>query len=180
MFIYNGDNSIIKDAMRACNGMHEMNNVYKMMGEKESFDMATAPPAYIADKLREVIGTMEIEVVEYKPKWRWSKAYGYYSADKPFTIHINYYKSNRSLKSFIGTFFHEAVHMADHFDQIHKYGHGDNSNKGKENTAPYWIGNFASSFHGGKRPDFNNVENASYKKKKSIWGRIKALLSRIF
>ena len=70
--------------------------------------------------------------------------------------------------------------MMDHFDLYDSYGHGDNSSKGKENTAPYATGNIAAGHVRQMKPDFNEREIGEIKyKKPSIWSRFRRFLKRL-
>lgn len=123
--------------------------------EKQNFDMATCDSSVIAKDLENFSEYVCIKI--YRPRWPWSKAYGYFSKSRPFDINLNSRKLNRSSDSLLGTLIHELIHMLDHQNIDHYYGHGDNSPNGKQNTAPYFIGNLAAN------GDFNN--NESYKMK---------------
>ena len=111
----------------------------------KSYDMSTAKPDYIHRKIFAVLENDDIYVKIYYPRWKYSKAIGYFSPSNPRDINMNGYKLNRSKSQIVGTLYHELVHMADNVDMIKSYGHGDNSPKGKSNTAPYLIGSKAAS-----------------------------------
>ncbi len=146
MFIYKGKNKKIIEAVEQANSFELLGFVAEDIRIYTQFDMSNTRNEHIADELEMFLHRNDIEIVTYKPKWRWSKAYGYFSPNKPNTIHLNQYKLNRSIASFVGTFFHELTHMTDNADKYYSYGHGDNNPKGKEHTAPYFIGNSASEY----------------------------------
>ena len=123
---------------------------------KESFDMSTLEPLTVYEDVKAFWDENTINVKVYYPRWRWSKAIGYFTPARPLDININGYKLNRSVDSIIGTLFHELVHMADNENEEHSYGHGDNNPNGKSNTSPYFIGNVFSNY--------NNSEMKTYTK----------------
>jgi hypothetical protein len=82
-----------------------------------------------------------VSVDIYYPKWRWSKAIGYTTGER--TIFINGYRLPYLADSdILELLTHELIHILDAEDRTHSFGHGNNKAKGKENTAPYWIGSF--------------------------------------
>jgi hypothetical protein len=168
--------SVVSTAVDEANSIHSAGQIYRLIGEHRAYDMSTALPEYISIKLCNFIMNNDINIKIYKPKWRWSKAYGYFSPANPHDINLNYYKLNRSVSSIVGTLYHEATHQCDNEDKIHSYGHGDNSPKGKANTAPYFIGNVASGLFK-TNYDMNNTQDSTYKLYvpwyKRLWGRIK-------
>jgi hypothetical protein len=146
MFKYDGRNEKIKQAVTYANNPSLKRFVLDGIMNKASFDMSTANPAYIADEFAKFLDSVTITVETYRPAYRWSKAIGYFTPSKPTTIHFNEYKDFLHVSSIVGNFYHEATHMMDNFDLKHSYGHGSNSPTGKQNTAPYFIGNLAVSF----------------------------------
>lgn len=139
-----------------------INKIYEL----DFFDMSTADPPYIAKTMDKVLKENIIWIKIYYPKWRWSKAIGYYSNAKPFDINLNGYKLNRSTGSFIQTFYHELIHLCDHLDSRFSYGHGSNNAQGKEYTAPYKIGEMAQDLYDGKQSS-DHIE--SYVNKSLPW-----------
>lgn len=138
--------------------------------EKKSFDMATANADYIVKKIIFFKnGSHQMNVKLYRSRNPWSKAYGYYTPSRPFDININTRKMNRSVESFIGTLVHEMIHAIDGLDMIHNFGHGDNSSAGKQDTAPYFIGNLAAEFWDGR-----DISGEEYPRivRTTIWQRI--------
>ena len=109
------------------------------------------PDAVKINVIGEIIAMMQRLIREecityevYKPWWIFSRAIGYFDPAEPFTIHVNFYKLRKmSVHNVVANIVHEFVHVADHQDDKHYFGHGSNYRKGKENTAPYWIGNLA-------------------------------------
>lgn len=145
---------------------------------KDNFDMSTASGAHIAGQMQDQFPKLVCEVHVYSKKW--SKALAFFSSRYPNRININLAKLNRSDGSIIATKVHEWVHLVDFHDPVERYGHGDNSRAGKENTAPYWIDNLAEGLINGKRPNFNNIESAKIVRKRSLWSKVKRFFGRIF
>jgi hypothetical protein len=116
--------------------------------QQKDFDMSTLSGAEIANRIVAFLNSgQQINIKFYRSKNPWSKAYGYYSPSRPFDVNINTRHIVRSTESFIETIVHELIHAIDGLDLENSFGHGDNSRKGKHNTAPYWIGVLATSFY---------------------------------
>lgn len=82
-------------------------------------------------------------VLTYRPWFRWSRAIAYYSGGK--NLFLNSRKLNRSVASIAGSIAHEAIHGYDNF--VPEYlGHGSNSPRGKQHTAPYLFGNIVNDY----------------------------------
>ena len=170
-------NQNLETAIDQANKLLNEGHLYREINNKVTFDMSTAKADHISKQMMK-FRAKEVEVKIYKPLWRWSKAYGYFSYKHPYDINLNYYKLNRSVASFVGTLVHEYIHMVDNLDEKHSYGHGNNSAVGKENTAPYWIGNLAGSMAAKIEPQYTSNENHRYVT--SVWSRVKRFLSRLF
>lgn len=142
----------------------------KITNKKTPFDMATASPAYIARKLKSERNHTVCTVRLYSK--RFSKALAFFDARYPGSIFINEAKLGRSDGSVVATIIHEWVHLVDNNDPEESFGHGSNSSKGKQNTAPYWIDNLAQSMIDGEK-DFNNNESSKIVTRRSWWSRFK-------
>ncbi len=136
---------------------------YMKIRSKSGFDMSTASGADIADTMKLMVGIKTLTVKTYYK--RYSRANAYFEPWNPSYIYINTAKTNRSDGSGAATVVHEWVHMVDKFDGIHSYGHGDNSSKGKQNTAPYWIDNVAQAIID-EHFNYNNNESSTIKYKR--------------
>lgn len=142
--------------------------------EKKSFDMADVDGDYIARKLIEFKHSgRQLEVVIYRSRNPWSKAYGYWSPSTPFKIYVNSRKiPGRTAGSLVTTFTHEPVHAIDGLDTTASFGHGDNSSVGKDDTAPYWIGNLAGRMYDGTditEADYPRTVRSSWYKRLWRW-----------
>ena len=176
MFIYIGSNKKVKTACKLANEIVLHSAEFKEhIINKDSYDM-TEPSDLKADIVHQSMCNLlyerDVIVKVYYPWYRFSKALGYFSKDRPFDINLNGYKLKRSTGSIVSTLVHELVHMCDNLDNDHYYGHGDNSKKGKENTMPYYIG-----YAAGRYLDVNidKAENYTYKKKTSLFTKFKKL-----
>jgi hypothetical protein len=141
---------------------------YDVIVAKEKFDMATCNGSHIVNQMRGFNVAVNVKV--YFPKFYFSRALGFYDRRKPLDINLNSRKLNRSVNSLTNTLVHEWVHMVDFWDKKHSYGHGDNKRLGKENTAPYFLGNMAGGL------PFSNVENQKIKTKINIISRIRRVI----
>ena len=143
MFKYEGDNLKIIKAVKIANDPDLAMDLIQEICDVEQFDMTTATSDHVANSIRDFLVENDIFINVYYPKWRWSKAIGYFSVNNPTTINVNGYKLNRSTASFVSNFYHELTHMVSASDNIYSYDHGSNNPTGKENTAPYAIGDIA-------------------------------------
>jgi hypothetical protein len=98
-------------------------------------------PVSGAEVAQRLAQNVEVAVRKYRPKWIGSRA----MADTQFTsegmpvIRFNARKLHRTTEDFVATLIHECVHGVDTLPKEMYFGHGNNSPKGKENTAPYRI-----------------------------------------
>lgn len=140
--------------------------------EAKKFDMTEATGDHIAKKIIEFKHSgQHINVKFYKSPNPWSKAYGYYTKARPFDVNINTRKMNRTTGSFVATLVHEMIHAIDGLDMVYDFGHGGNSSVGKDNTAPYWIGNLASKYYGDEQvtEDYPRMVRTPWYKRLWLW-----------
>ena len=117
--------------------------------QQKHFDMSTLSGAEIAARVIDFVNSgKQMNIVYYKSKNPWSKAYGFYTPSRPFDININTRRMNRTTASFVATLVHEMIHAIDGLDSENEFGHGSNESTGKDNTAPYYIGALASKLYG--------------------------------
>jgi hypothetical protein len=149
---YTGNNYDLSQAVKAANCVLDDERFFKLVEEIESFDMSSYNGNEMSGKqftriLRnnQIIGS----VIVYRPKWCFSKAYGYYSGGKDIFLNerklIRDSNRNVNISSLAGSLVHEYVHMLDNFVPAY-LGHGDNSPIGKEKTTPYLVGKMAKEF----------------------------------
>jgi len=136
-----GTEANVVNAVARTNQLLQDAAFFTAIGQHPAFDRSTATPKQIADLLQQSATT--ITVVLYKSKWPLSKALAYEDHRFPDKVFINSRRLKRSLGSICATIIHECVHAIDAADENLRFGHGDNNPNGKENTAPYWIGDLA-------------------------------------
>jgi len=115
----------------------------KRLESLEQFDMTECDNEDIVSFMKDRY-LNSIQEVKTKRYWNpFSKAIASYNPKYPNTITLNSRRLGRTVDSIVGTILHEAVHLTDHYYQSVSFGHGDNSPIGKENTAPFKIGEVA-------------------------------------
>lgn len=137
--LYHGTSLVMIDAIFRTNLLLENNSFYYAISEHEAFDMANVGAHTISKLLKKSNLQMTIETY-FRP---WSKAETYDDPHEPTVIYLNQWHNSRSIPGFCNTFIHKIVHAVNAENPQYEFGHGDNSAIGKENTAPYWIGNLA-------------------------------------
>ena len=144
----------VNEAVNYCNFTlfnmdKELMNFLDKISEHKGFDMSDAGTDYIADRIMKFRqADLKMKVVIYESLNPFSRAYGYYTKSRPYDVNINSRKlGGRSTESIVNTLVHELIHAIDGLDVKHSYGHGSNSREGKQNTAPYWIGNLAAKIY---------------------------------
>jgi hypothetical protein len=145
---YDGNIDLVEKAVYAANGLLADDQFYETIRQHGQFDMTSATSAQIADIMRSC-NTL-LSVVLYKPWSPFAPSLGKEDSGHPEFIYMNFRRLSRPMADIVGTIIHEAVHAADATSPV-DFGHGDNSSRGKENTAPYWIGNMAIARIAGSR-----------------------------
>lgn len=117
---------------------------------------ATATPAQIATLMQGLDLTFHVNVFTPRgplQRIKYFKTQAYTDPAQPDTLFLNsrwLAQQDPSMAEMAATIIHECVHAANATDPAHEFGHGDNSSAGKQNTAPYWIGNYAYSLLSGQ------------------------------
>tara|TARA_B100001971_G_C18268010_1_gene596158 strand:+ start:14007 stop:14555 length:549 start_codon:yes stop_codon:yes gene_type:complete len=98
----------------------------------------------------------EIEITFYRSSWFFRGVVSNVKNNKPNTININTRHRNftrtsgesiiMDIADKINTICHECVHIADNLNGNMSFGHGDNNPVGKEDSFPYWFGNYARDY----------------------------------
>lgn len=87
--------------------------------------------------------TGKAKLAGYRP---WSKrVLARVHSRTPSLIEISTKRLDRPYKDIVGTIVHEFIHVLDNFHRFY-FGHGDNSSKGKGNSAAYKVGDEAKKF----------------------------------
>jgi hypothetical protein len=94
-----------------------------------------------------------------------------YNTDKnyPNSLFYNSKKLWRNIGSIVNTIVHEYVHSVDGSSGV-DFGHGSQSSAGKNNFAPYWIGNKVEMFYETENSEAPVVESISIDPQNIIGG----------
>ena len=120
------------------------------------FDFATIDAAEIARRLQSTAHT--IRVVLWKPRFSrhvfYQNTVAVTNPGEAFLLHYHVAFLGNSVGQKINTIVHEYIHNVDDHDGQpgEQMGHGDNDWHGKENSAPYWIGEFAQRLYESAHP----------------------------
>ncbi len=143
---FNDKQQKVEEATEMANSILKNSLFYSKIREKDNFDLSTASPQIIADLIEQSDLEFKIDLF-YPSGWRaikYRKTFAYTDSRFPNTLFLNLKKLNRNSISIAATIIHESIHALDHDAIDYTFGHGNNSSKGKSNTAPYWIGNLAN------------------------------------
>jgi hypothetical protein len=147
MFNYTGDNEKVRKAVVLANDYELLNHVYGEILRAPQYDYSNAPNTYVAAKYFEFMRIVDINIKIYYPRWKWSKAMGYFSPADSRSININGYMLNiMTLEQIVSLFYHESAHSWDYTDSKYHVHHGDNSPAGKQNTMMYSINRYVYEF----------------------------------
>lgn len=147
MFKYDGENIKLISAVARANNYELLNYVYGEILRAPKYDYSDAPNTYIAKKWYEYMRTVDINVKVYYPKYRFSKAKGYFTPQRPRDINVNGYKINSmSHEMLISLFYHESGHSWNESDSKYNVHHGNNNPGGKQNTMMYSINRYVYKF----------------------------------
>lgn len=144
---YNGNYTKIINAVQVANNLLNNNEFYRLISEHSEFDLANVSPNILSKLIFN--SKLVFIVLTFTPSFfqsitgRYSKTYAYTNTNNPKKLFLNTKKLNRSSESISASVIHESIHAIDNTEIKFKFGHGDNSSIGKNNTAPYWIGNLA-------------------------------------
>jgi hypothetical protein len=141
---FSEDNEIIMTAVEQANSLLSNEQFYNRIEQKDKFDLSTATPAQVANSIESSNLTFHVEI--FYPNFlnfKYRKTLAYTDGRFPNRLFLNFKKLDRSTESIAATIIHETIHAVDDAEHLYTFGHGNNSPVGKENTAPYWIGNLA-------------------------------------
>ena len=148
MFETKSGNEKIVKAVRMANNFDLAHHIMKSIKETEIFDMSDATPEYIGISYSDFMASSDIVIKTYYPRWRWSKAIGYFTPSHPLTIYVNSYRARKmTVHQLVSLFYHESAHVADHWDDRFTFGHGSNTSKGKDKTFPCSLNRFVNDFY---------------------------------
>ncbi|MFT4612405.1 MAG: hypothetical protein ACJA1H_002176 [Glaciecola sp.] len=145
IIIFKDKHSKVEAATALANSVLKNPMFYDEIRKKNHFDLSTASPSIIADLIKQ--SNLEFIIDLFYPSgWRafkYRKTLAFTDRRFPNTLFFNMKKLRRSPKNIAATIIHECLHFLDNEAIEYTFGHGNNSSKGKQNTAPYWIGNLA-------------------------------------
>jgi hypothetical protein len=148
VFKYNGNIEKIQIAISSANSDKIRSHIINLIAKQEKFDMCDCDSIDLAEKFDIFLHNISIEVEVYYPFNRFTSAIGYFTPEKPKTIHVNGYKlKSMTVRNLVSNFFHEAGHVFDNLSSCHCH-HGSNSPSGKQNTFQYSLNRFVDSFFG--------------------------------
>lgn len=144
--VYKGKNEKVIDCVEFINDLFNADLFYTLISDKSSFTHTEYQPEKVAKLMKEDKNQTIIKL--YKSLNPWTRANAYVSPKHKNTLFLNTRKLWRNKEDMINTIVHECVHVVD-FSENGKidFGHGDNYSKGKDNAAPYWIGNLSKKLY---------------------------------
>jgi hypothetical protein len=151
---FNDEHPSVEQATMMANSVLKNEDFYDRIRQVPKFDLSTATSAIIADLI--INTNLEFKVELFYPSgWRaikYRKTFAYTDGNYPNTLFLNLKKLDREIEDIAATIVHESIHALDDECIEYTFGHGNNSSIGKDNTAPYWIGNLAYQI---LKSDFN-------------------------
>jgi hypothetical protein len=144
--VFTGKNEKVIDCVEFINDLFHADLFYKSISDKNSFTFTDYQPEQISKLMEEDMNQITVRL--YKSFNPWTRANAYVSNKYKNTLFLNTRKLWRNKEDMINTIVHECVHVVDFSENDNiDFGHGDNYSNGKENSAPYWIGNLASELY---------------------------------
>jgi len=122
------------------------------MALRYNFDMCNMQPTALIAYTQRHLKLNMVEVVLFKPFFRWSKTMAMFKSAQPDKVSLSCRKLNRSTDkleqaaSIAGSIVHELMHLIDNQLPMFSCGHGNNNPKGKTWTVPYAFGRLAKTF----------------------------------
>lgn len=152
---YHGNDRKVGDLVESANKILADKDFYAYISQHDDFSYTGESPKDVADWMKE--SNIIVRVRLYTPADPNTSTTAYVSSKYPNTIFLNSYKLNRGDADIVNTIIHEVVHSVDASVEDHEFGHGGNSRDGKQNSAPYWIGQLAECLvRNGKKCDTAN------------------------
>lgn len=134
---YSGSNDIIGAAIQHVNKLFTHIPFLDAIYNLKKFDMATISPRQVTDLLCNT--DLQLTVDTYWPMRFSSTADACDDSLNPSAIHLNRLNLNRPVHSICNTLMHQSIHALNACYPSYYFGHGNNNNDGKENTAPFRI-----------------------------------------
>lgn len=121
-----------------------MFHAYDDLLNADDFTHTTLTPEQVANQFGSWVTNApnrSVKIKAWKPWNPWTAAIATTFKNKPNEIYINVRKiASRSLGDYVNTLCHEASHLSG-------MGHGNNSPRGKERSAPYFLGSKAEAWY---------------------------------
>ncbi|MBS1624132.1 MAG: hypothetical protein JSS76_07040 [Bacteroidetes bacterium] len=136
--IYNGKIRKVHEAVDRANALLADDMFYHAISARGTFDMADIPAVQVAELIRTTDLSMRLITYIGSPR-----VHGYDDRDNPDLIHLNLFRADWTLSGIVNTMMHQMVHAVNDVHRQYNFSHGDRTIEGKENTAPFWIGNHA-------------------------------------
>jgi hypothetical protein len=154
--IFTEDIREVAQATEMSNQLLNEPEFYRQIESHQKFDDSNISPAVIAGLMKD--STLEFKIEIFHPQFldaiKYRKTFAYTDGNFPNTLFLNAKKLDREVEDIAATIIHEAIHALDEELEDYNFGHGNNKAKGKDNTAPYWIGHLAYRMLTRKEPEF--------------------------
>lgn len=153
---FKGDDPGLAAAAAAITALTDRTDFWDGIAAHGAFDCVTISADSIARRLQ--AETRMIRVLLWKPRAPrrafYKNTVAVTNPKEPFVLHYHMAFLSNSVGQKINTIVHELIHNVDDHDGQpgEQMGHGDNDWHGKENTAPYWIGEFAQRLYEAAHP----------------------------
>lgn len=135
----------VASAVELANYILGLPKFYNEIRQMKTFSHATTTPANIATLIEE--SDLKLTVAIFFPRKikaiKYRNTIAYVDSKSPNTLLLNKKKVDERRRtdiSLAGTIIHEAIHALDNDNTDFSFGHGSNRKKGKDKSAPYWIG----------------------------------------
>lgn len=125
----------IKRIVDKTNRILDMDIFYINLKKILSFDYSDINGEVLGDIVR---NPLIVAQVKFYRGWFWSRVNAYTNGTE--YMYLNTRKLARSDASIANTIVHEYIHILDSYNEQYSFGHGSNNRSGKDNSAPYKVG----------------------------------------
>lgn len=143
---YSGPHQRLREAAEFATQLSNNEAFWGEVRAKRRFDYSDLDADEIVRRIRGAAAPMMVKTwrpnLLQKPFYRNTVAF--FDAQHPNVLFYHTKFLSNSVAEMVHTCVHEFVHGADDRGEM---GHGDDSAEGKENSAPYWIGNLAQRYY---------------------------------
>ncbi len=153
--VYTGTTTKLASAVEAANAVLASESFWESIIGKPNFDYTDLTSIEIAQRIRNSSSVATVHLwkpalAQYLLQYRDTIAM--VDPTKPGKVFYHQRKLGRSVGQIFNTLVHEYVHIVDNFGDgspDREISHGDNSPEGKQDSAPYWIGDLAQRLYTG-------------------------------